>query len=88
MSELSGTLSTDAIVARDAFRGMMETLSNSENHIRRATRLAFYCAKNRMANEVNIVDLIFPDWPLIIWNLSLSNILSLLDCPLLCDYKS
>ncbi|WOH07477.1 hypothetical protein DCAR_0726907 [Daucus carota subsp. sativus] len=47
---LSG--STEAAVARDAFEGMIETLSRTKESIGRATRLAIDCAKHGIANEV------------------------------------
>lgn len=53
-STLSG--GTEAAVARDAFEGMIETLSRTKDSIGRATRLAIDCAKYGIANEV--VDLL------------------------------
>ncbi|KAK4413656.1 ENHANCER OF AG-4 protein 2 [Sesamum alatum] len=53
-SSLSG--GTEAAVARDAFEGMIETLSRTKESIGRATRLAIDCAKYGIANEV--VDLL------------------------------
>ncbi|XP_074273821.1 ENHANCER OF AG-4 protein 2 [Silene latifolia] len=53
-STLSG--GTEAAVARDAFEGMIETLSRTKESIGRATRLAIDCAKYGIANEV--VDLL------------------------------
>ncbi|PHT60286.1 hypothetical protein CQW23_02649 [Capsicum baccatum] len=52
-----GSLSggTEASVARDAFEGMIETLSRTKESIGRATRLAIDCAKYGIANEVIIV---------------------------------
>lgn len=50
-SSLSG--STEAAVARDAFEGMIETLSRTKESIGRATRLAIDCAKYGIANEVH-----------------------------------
>ncbi|CAI8617196.1 unnamed protein product [Vicia faba] len=49
-----GSLSggTEAAVARDAFEGMIETLSRTKESIGRATRLAIDCAKYGIANEV------------------------------------
>ncbi|KAI9169587.1 hypothetical protein LWI28_014474 [Acer negundo] len=47
---LSGN--TEAAVARDAFEGMIETLSRTKESIGRATRLAIDCAKYGIANEV------------------------------------
>ncbi|KAM3343134.1 ENHANCER OF AG-4 protein 2 [Capsicum galapagoense] len=49
-----GSLSggTEASVARDAFEGMIETLSRTKESIGRATRLAIDCAKYGIANEV------------------------------------
>ncbi|KAG6767172.1 hypothetical protein POTOM_028354 [Populus tomentosa] len=49
-----GSLSggTEAAVARDAFEGMIETLSRTKESIGRATRLAIDCAKYGTANEV------------------------------------
>ncbi|KAB2009259.1 hypothetical protein ES319_D10G155200v1 [Gossypium barbadense] len=49
-SSLSG--GTEAAVARDAFEGMIETLSRTKDSIGRATRLAIDCAKYGIANEV------------------------------------
>ncbi|XP_021735420.1 ENHANCER OF AG-4 protein 2-like isoform X2 [Chenopodium quinoa] len=49
-SILSG--GTEAAVARDAFEGMIETLSRTKESIGRATRLAIDCAKYGIANEV------------------------------------
>ncbi|KAI4384124.1 hypothetical protein MLD38_009890 [Melastoma candidum] len=53
-SEQKGSLScgTEAAVARDAFEGMIETLSRTKDSIRRATRLAIDCAKYGIAHEV------------------------------------
>ncbi|CAL1387879.1 unnamed protein product [Linum trigynum] len=49
-----GSLSggTEAAVARDAFEGMIETLSRTKESIGRATRLAIDCAKYGISNEV------------------------------------
>jgi hypothetical protein len=49
-----GSLSggTEAAVARDAFEGMIETLSRTKESIGRATRHAIDCAKYGIANEV------------------------------------
>ncbi|KAG7556180.1 CID domain [Arabidopsis suecica] len=47
---LSG--STEAAVSRDAFEGMLETLSRTRESIGRATRLAIDCAKYGLASEV------------------------------------
>ncbi|XP_010250028.1 PREDICTED: ENHANCER OF AG-4 protein 2-like isoform X2 [Nelumbo nucifera] len=49
-----GSLSggTEAAVARDAFEGMIETLSRTKESIGRATRLAIDCAKYGIASEV------------------------------------
>ncbi|TKY67746.1 ENHANCER OF AG-4 protein 2 [Spatholobus suberectus] len=49
-----GSLSggTEAAVAREAFEGMIETLSRTKESIGRATRLAIDCAKYGIANEV------------------------------------
>ncbi|CAM8999088.1 unnamed protein product [Rhodiola kirilowii] len=49
-----GSLSggTEAAVVRDAFEGMIETLSRTKESIGRATRLAIDCAKYGIANEV------------------------------------
>ncbi|XP_068639685.1 ENHANCER OF AG-4 protein 2 [Aristolochia californica] len=49
-----GSLSggTEAAVARDAFEGMIETLSRTKDSIGRATRLAIDCAKYGIAGEV------------------------------------
>ncbi|KAL1556455.1 RPR, variant 2 [Salvia divinorum] len=49
-SSLSG--GTEAAVVRDAFEGMIETLSRTKESIGRATRLAIDCAKYGIANEV------------------------------------
>ncbi|KAL3613768.1 RPR [Castilleja foliolosa] len=49
-SSLSGD--TEAAVARDAFEGMLETLSRTKESIGRATRLAIDCAKYGITNEV------------------------------------
>lgn len=51
-----GSLSggTEAAVARDAFEGMIETLSRTKESIGRATRLAIDCAKYGIANEVGV----------------------------------
>ncbi|KAK4757971.1 hypothetical protein SAY87_019272 [Trapa incisa] len=43
---------TDAAVARDAFEGMIETLSRTKDSIGRATRHAIDCAKLGIAKEV------------------------------------
>ncbi|KAL4569992.1 hypothetical protein LXL04_025641 [Taraxacum kok-saghyz] len=43
---------TEAAVARDAFEGMIETLSRTKESIGRATRHAIDCAKHGIANEV------------------------------------
>ncbi|KAH9620718.1 hypothetical protein KSS87_022026, partial [Heliosperma pusillum] len=51
-STLSG--GTEAAVARDAFEGMIETLSRTKESIGRATRLAIDCAKYGIANEVSV----------------------------------
>lgn len=50
-----GSLSggTEAAISRDAFEGMIETLSRTKESIRRATRLAIDCAKYGIANEVS-----------------------------------
>ncbi|KAB5548012.1 hypothetical protein DKX38_011418 [Salix brachista] len=49
-----GSLSggTEGAVARDAFEGMIETLSRTKESIGRATRLAIDCAKYGIASEV------------------------------------
>ena len=49
-----GSLSggTEAAVARDAFEGMIETLSRTKESIGRATRLAIDCAKYGISSEV------------------------------------
>lgn len=49
-----GSLSggTEAAVARDAFEGMIETLSRTKESIGRATRLAIDCAKHGISSEV------------------------------------
>ncbi|KAK1387315.1 hypothetical protein POM88_015493 [Heracleum sosnowskyi] len=46
-----GSLVTSAVVARDAFRGKVEIVSDKKESIHSATRLAYDCAKNGMANE-------------------------------------
>ncbi|KAK4792140.1 hypothetical protein SAY86_022575 [Trapa natans] len=43
---------TEAAVARDAFEGMIETLSRTKDSIGRATRHAIDCARFGIANEV------------------------------------
>ncbi|KAK8969176.1 ENHANCER OF AG-4 protein 2 [Platanthera guangdongensis] len=48
----SSSSGTEAGVARDAFEGMIETLSRTRDSIGRATRLAIDCAKYGIANEV------------------------------------
>uniref|UniRef100_A0A7N0RDM7 PWWP domain-containing protein n=1 Tax=Kalanchoe fedtschenkoi TaxID=63787 RepID=A0A7N0RDM7_KALFE len=57
----TGSLSggTEAAVARDAFEGMIETLSRTKESIGRATRLAIDCAKYGIANEVSVLCLAF-----------------------------
>lgn len=45
---------TEAAVARDAFEGMIETLSRTKDSIGRATRHAIDCAKFGIANEVSV----------------------------------
>ncbi|KAI3694063.1 hypothetical protein L1987_77022 [Smallanthus sonchifolius] len=49
-----GSLSggTEAAVARDAFEGMIETLSRTKESVGRATRHAIDCAKHGIASEV------------------------------------
>ncbi|CAH2044135.1 unnamed protein product [Thlaspi arvense] len=51
---VGGSLSgcTEAAVSRDAFEGMLETLSRTKDSIGRATRLAIDCAKYGIASEV------------------------------------
>ncbi|KAF2560779.1 hypothetical protein F2Q70_00018800 [Brassica cretica] len=51
---VGGSLSggTDAAVSRDAFEGMVETLSRTKESIGRATRLAIDCAKYGIASEL------------------------------------
>ncbi|KAL5070813.1 hypothetical protein RYX36_021700 [Vicia faba] len=51
---VEGSLSggTEAAIARDAFEGMLETLSRTKESIGRTTRLAIECAKYGIANEV------------------------------------
>nr|KYP68402.1 Hepatoma-derived growth factor-related protein 2 [Cajanus cajan] len=51
---IEGSLSggTEAAVSREAFEGMIETLSRTKESIGRATRLAIDCAKYGIANEV------------------------------------
>ena len=57
---VGGSLSggTEAAVARDAFEGMIETLSRTKESIGRATRLAIDCAKYGIANEVCFIILL------------------------------
>ncbi|CAL9042653.1 unnamed protein product [Musa banksii] len=43
---------TEAAVARDAFEGMIETLSRTKDSIGRATRLAIECAKYGIVGEI------------------------------------
>ncbi|XP_047311189.1 ENHANCER OF AG-4 protein 2-like [Impatiens glandulifera] len=43
---------TEATVSRDAFEGMIETLSRTKESIGRATRLAIDCAKYGVASEI------------------------------------
>lgn len=43
---------TEAATARDAFEGMIETLSRTKESIGRATHQAIECAKFNLANEV------------------------------------
>eukprot|EP00252_Welwitschia_mirabilis_P015081 TRINITY_DN3321_c0_g1_i1.p1 TRINITY_DN3321_c0_g1~~TRINITY_DN3321_c0_g1_i1.p1 ORF type:complete len:1355 (-),score=337.62 TRINITY_DN3321_c0_g1_i1:448-4038(-) len=43
---------TEAIIARDSFEGMLETLSRTKESIARATRVALECAKYGLAGEV------------------------------------
>jgi hypothetical protein len=58
VGSLSG--STEAAIARDAFEGMIETLSRTKESIGRATRLAIDCAKYGFANEVRFtISLLF-----------------------------
>ncbi|XP_010548830.2 PREDICTED: ENHANCER OF AG-4 protein 2-like [Tarenaya hassleriana] len=51
---VGGSLSggTEGAVSRDAFEGMIETLSRTKESIGRATRLAIECAKYGIASEV------------------------------------
>lgn len=60
---VGGSLSggTEAAIARDAFEGMIETLSRTKESIGRATRLAIDCAKYGIANEVGffVISLLF-----------------------------
>ncbi|RZC61814.1 hypothetical protein C5167_023557 [Papaver somniferum] len=48
----SSSGNTEASVIRDAFEGMVETLTRTKESIGRATRLAIDCAKYDLANEV------------------------------------
>ncbi|KAI3931147.1 hypothetical protein MKX01_029337, partial [Papaver californicum] len=48
----SSSDNTEASVIRDAFEGMVETLTRTKESIGRATRLAIDCAKYDLANEV------------------------------------
>lgn len=50
VESLSGC--TEAAVARDAFEGMIETLSRTKDSIGRATRHAIDCAKHGIASEI------------------------------------
>jgi hypothetical protein len=43
---------TEAMVARDTFEGMLETLSRAKDSIARATRHALDCAKFGITNQV------------------------------------
>ncbi|KAL8122183.1 hypothetical protein AgCh_018793 [Apium graveolens] len=45
---------TEAAIARDAFEGMIETLSRAKESIGHATRLAIDCAKNGIASETDM----------------------------------
>ena len=68
-----GSLSggTEAAVSRDAFEGMIETLSRTKDSIGRATRLAIDCAKYGLANEVGVTyDLNCLSWGFL-WHLYL-----------------
>ncbi|XP_024011538.1 protein HUA2-LIKE 1 isoform X2 [Eutrema salsugineum] len=47
-----GDAGTEAAISRDAFEGMIETLSRTKESIGRATRQAIECAKYGMASEV------------------------------------
>lgn len=50
---LSGAI--EAAISRDAFEGMIETLSRTKESIGRATRLAIDCAKYGIASEVSLI---------------------------------
>ncbi|KAG9150789.1 hypothetical protein Leryth_002941 [Lithospermum erythrorhizon] len=52
VTETSLSGGTEAAVVRDAFEGMIETLSRTKESISRATRLAIDCAKYGIASEV------------------------------------
>ena len=59
---VGGTLSgrdTEATVSRDAFEGMLETLSRTKEIIGRASRHAIDCAKYILASEVSLISIIF-----------------------------
>ncbi|CAH8281761.1 unnamed protein product [Eruca vesicaria subsp. sativa] len=47
-----GDAVTEAAISRDAFEGMIETLSRTKESIGRATRQAIQCAKHGIASEV------------------------------------
>ncbi|KAJ0266135.1 Protein HUA2-LIKE 1 [Hirschfeldia incana] len=49
---LVGDAVTEAAISRDAFEGMIETLSRTKESIGRATRQAIQCAKHGIASEV------------------------------------
>lgn len=50
---LVGDAVTEAAISRDAFEGMIETLSRTKESIGRATRQAIQCAKHGIASEVS-----------------------------------
>ncbi|XP_023636913.1 protein HUA2-LIKE 1 isoform X2 [Capsella rubella] len=50
--EVSLSSATEAAISRDAFEGMIETLSRTKESIGRATRQAIICAKYGIASEV------------------------------------
>ncbi|KAJ1440426.1 PWWP domain [Sesbania bispinosa] len=56
---------TEAAVARDAFEGMIETLSRTKESIGRATRLAIDCAKYGISNELELCNQLVPAKPVV-----------------------
>ena len=59
--QFPGTLSgdTEVAIARDTFKGMLETLSRTKESIRSASRHAIDCAKYSLAAEVILKYVIF-----------------------------